>query len=74
MSGPELARRLIAARPAVKTLFMSGYTGDAMDRHGALDSPLAFVQKPFTPETLERKVRDALESRERNVDHHIRGP
>jgi two-component system cell cycle sensor histidine kinase/response regulator CckA len=62
MSGTELARRVSPIRPAMKILFMSGYTEDAAVRHGALDSGVAFLQKPLTSETLTRKVREVLDS------------
>jgi CheY-like chemotaxis protein len=62
MSGPELAKRLAAIRPAMKILCMSGYTDDAVVRHGALEAGFAFIQKPFTPDTLRRKVRAVLEA------------
>ena len=62
MSGPELAQRLAAVRPTMKILCMSGYTDDAVVRHGALEAGIAFIQKPFTPETLARKVREVLDS------------
>jgi two-component system cell cycle sensor histidine kinase/response regulator CckA len=65
VSGPELADRLISLRPAMKVLFMSGYTGEAVANRGVLRQGAAFIQKPLTPETLTRKVRDVLESRER---------
>lgn len=61
MSGPELAKRLMARRPALKVLCMSGYTDDAVIRHGAAEAGIAFIQKPFTPVTLARKVREALD-------------
>jgi signal transduction histidine kinase len=60
MSGPELASRLSRLRPDMKVLFMSGYTDDAIARHGLLDSDAAYLQKPLLPGTLLRKVRDVL--------------
>ena len=61
MSGPELAQRLKNARPGLRVLFMSGYTDDAALRHGVLRSEVSFLQKPFTPESLSRKVRETLD-------------
>ncbi|MGH9943517.1 MAG: PAS domain S-box protein [Pyrinomonadaceae bacterium] len=62
MSGPELARRLRALRPEMKIIYMSGYTDDAIVRHGVLDAAgVAFLQKPFTPDELARKVRQILD-------------
>jgi CheY-like chemotaxis protein len=62
MSGPELAKRLARARPTMKILCMSGYADDAVVRHGALEAGIAFIQKPFTPDSLARKVREVLDS------------
>jgi PAS domain S-box-containing protein len=62
MGGRELASRLTASRPETKVLYVSGYTDDAIMRHGILDEDLAFLQKPFTLTTLSSKVRDVLDS------------
>jgi PAS domain S-box-containing protein len=62
MSGRQLAERLHVIRPEMKVLFMSGYTSDPVLRHGILKANIAFLQKPITPDTLSRKVRDVLES------------
>ena len=61
MNGKELADRVRAIRPDIRTLFMSGYTPDVVVHRGVLDEGIALVQKPFTRETLARKVREALE-------------
>lgn len=60
-SGPELTRRLIERRPALKVIYMSGYSEDAIAHHGVLDTGIAFLHKPFTFETLERKIRGVLD-------------
>jgi signal transduction histidine kinase len=61
MSGPELAERLGRVRPETKVLFMSGYTDDAVVRHGILEARMAFIQKPIMPDPLARRVRDVLD-------------
>jgi PAS domain S-box-containing protein len=66
MSGVELARRIAAIRPVTKVLFMSGYTDDAVIRHGAVGTGITFVQKPFTTEMLARKVRQVLDTKPEN--------
>ena len=61
MGGPELAKLLRAARPETKVLYLSGYTDDAVFRHGLLEGETAFVQKPFAMTALARKVREVLD-------------
>jgi len=61
MGGVELARRMSREHPALRVLCMSGFTDEAVLRHGLIDSNLAFVQKPLTPDGLLRKVRQVLD-------------
>ena len=60
MNGRQVADHLLAARPGLKVLFMSGYTDAAIVEHGVLEPGTHFLQKPFTPDGLSRKVREAL--------------
>jgi two-component system cell cycle sensor histidine kinase/response regulator CckA len=60
MSGSELVDRLADMLRDVKVLYMSGYTDDAIIHHGVLNPGVAFLQKPFTPLSVARKVRDVL--------------
>jgi PAS domain S-box-containing protein len=62
MSGPELAKRLAKVRPEMKLLCTSGYTDDSIVRHGVLESEIAFLQKPITPQTLSKRVREVLDA------------
>jgi PAS domain S-box-containing protein len=61
MGGRPLAERIAALRPGIKVLYVSGYAPDAVVRNGAVESQAAFLQKPFTPSTLIRKAREALD-------------
>ncbi len=62
LSGRVLADRLAARRPGIRVLYMSGYPGDAVVQHGELPPGSAFLQKPFAPDALARKVRDVLDA------------
>ena len=64
MSGKELADRLKSLRPDLKVLFISGYTDNAIVRHGMLDAGVNFLQKPFSVATLGQKIRGALDGAE----------
>jgi two-component system cell cycle sensor histidine kinase/response regulator CckA len=61
MNGRELVARLSVLRPAMRVLYTSGYTEDAILRHGVLDDPRRFLSKPYTPSVLRRRIREALD-------------
>jgi CheY-like chemotaxis protein len=61
MSGREIAAQLVQLHPEAKVLYMSGYTDNAIVRHGVLDPGIAFLAKPFTPTVLADKVRRVLD-------------
>jgi PAS domain S-box-containing protein len=60
-SGPELTQQLMARHPALKVIYMSGYTEDAIVQHGVVDPGIAFLHKPFTSATLGQKIREVLD-------------
>jgi len=61
IDGPALARRLHASRPNLKVLYMSGYTENVLEMQDELGPVTAFLQKPFAPSVLLRRVRELLE-------------
>lgn len=63
MNGNELRSRIEKVKPDIKTLFMSGYTANVITDGGMLNEGIEFIQKPFTPKTLAKKVRDVLNSK-----------
>jgi PAS domain S-box-containing protein len=60
-SGPELTRQLVERRPELRVIYMSGYTDETIVHHGVLEPGIAFLQKPFSSETLGRKIREVLD-------------
>jgi CheY-like chemotaxis protein len=64
MSGRELSEKLVVLRPGLKVLYMSGYTDDAILRHGVFQNSAAFLGKPFSPGTLVRKLREVIDGGE----------
>lgn len=60
-SGPELIGRLAERWSALKVIYMSGHTEDAILHHGVLDPRIAFLHKPFTSEALGQKLREVLD-------------
>jgi CheY-like chemotaxis protein len=64
MSGRVLADQFALVRPQARILYMSGYTDDAIVHHGVLTARMAFLQKPVTPASLARRVREVLDAPE----------
>jgi signal transduction histidine kinase/ActR/RegA family two-component response regulator len=63
MNGRDLAERLQVLHPKIKVLFMSGYTADAIARHGVLEEGIHFLQKPFSMRDIARKIRETLDGK-----------
>ena len=61
LRGYQLAERLTSLSPDMKTLYISGYADNTIIERGGIDSSMAFLQKPFTPNALLKKVRTVLE-------------
>jgi len=68
MGGMELAEKLLAIYPGVKVIFTSGYTDDAVVRKGVQDPGVMFIQKPYRPKALARKIREILGKAALQVD------
>jgi two-component system cell cycle sensor histidine kinase/response regulator CckA len=67
-SGPELTLQLVAKRPSLKVVYMSGYTEEAIVHHGVINPGTLFLHKPFTSDTLGRKIGEALGRRSAESD------
>lgn len=61
MNGKDLQQKLAAIQPHMKYIFMSGYTADAIVKHGVLEEGISFLQKPFTVDDLAHKIREVLD-------------
>ena len=68
MSGPDLVRQIAPICPLIRVLYISGYTDEAIVHHGIPASGAAFLQKPFVPDQLARKVREVLDARSNSAD------
>ena len=60
LSGPLVAAKVSSLRPNIKVLYMSGYTDDAVVHYGVLSHDTPFIQKPFSPAALRKKIREVL--------------
>ena len=68
MNGHELVGKLSSVRPEMKVLFVSGYSDNDIGDHGVLDPRFELLQKPFTPQTLARKIRDVIHASPRRSE------
>jgi PAS domain S-box-containing protein len=69
IGGRELVERLGPRRPDMRVLYMSGYTADALGKHGVLEADTALLAKPFTPDILMKKVREVLDGADAAAGH-----
>ena len=67
VSGPQIAKRAIELRPAIRVLFMSGFTDDTLVRHGLRPGRPALLEKPFSPTTVLSRVRKTLDADRESV-------
>ncbi len=70
INGPALVRQMTPLQPKMLVLYISGYTDEAIVHHGIPESGIAFLQKPFLPDALARKVREVLDGRGNNAAEH----
>jgi signal transduction histidine kinase len=68
ISGPDMVRQLTSQRPNLRVLYISGYTDEAIVHHGIPESGTAFLQKPFLPDALARKVREILDTKKNSAE------
>lgn len=71
MNGAELADRLLRSRPPAKALFMSGYMDPSVEAQALSKSAVPLLMKPFTPESLLGRVREALDAKLSAVEHRV---
>jgi two-component system, cell cycle sensor histidine kinase and response regulator CckA len=61
LNGPELAKQMALLRPGIKVMFTSGYASETLAKRGSLDTAVAFIQKPYRPKALARRIREVLD-------------
>jgi CheY-like chemotaxis protein len=62
LNGPELAAQIVSSRPGIKLIFTSGYASEILAQRGTLNPAVAFIQKPYRPKALARKIREVLDA------------